>query len=155
MLQEFHDKGGIAQHDDFQAWRRANASAYFLAVASSKSAKLHGSRCQHLGNATWGAREYGNSLTHSRKVVAASESELMEWTNDRRISVTSCLHCVRDGLLKQSANIRRQKSEIPDGISSRHILTALADLDGHAPNDSVSPPATTCFTKGADIRQKR
>jgi hypothetical protein len=132
MHVEFHDENGGNRHDDFQAWRQANPSGYFLAVASRNAAMLHGSRCHHLGDSTWSAREYRKSLTSFRKVVAASESELREWAGSRKVRVSWCQHCVRDGLLRRSISTRRQNVAIPDGISSQHILTALADLDTDA-----------------------
>jgi predicted HNH restriction endonuclease len=100
MLQEFHDDDGSVHHNEFQGWRRANPSAFFLTFYTKQKANLHGANCQHLGSYSWRALKDGrNSLTRERKVYSDSERRLAKWAARESVDVHVCRHCLRDGLV--------------------------------------------------------
>ncbi len=50
MIKQFLDSGDHSVHDEFQEWRAKHQAAVFLNLETKTSARLHGTRCQHLGS---------------------------------------------------------------------------------------------------------
>jgi len=102
MLTEFFDTASRSAHDRFQQWRTTHQDGTFLTLLSRARARLHGTRCQHLGSGPpyFQLEDGFGSLTAVRKVCATTEDELVSWANENGVEVQPCRHCIRDRLIR-------------------------------------------------------
>ena len=94
------------------------------------------------------------SLTNKRK-VCGSEEELLKWATENRITVSRCVHCVRDELLsggQEEEDTWKTKlpEEPPTGPtynegSVQQILVNRYERDARARQDCINRYGTSCF----------
>jgi len=92
MIQEFSDVTQKDAHRQFQRWRRAHPTGYFINRKSGTTYLLHTALCPHPGGTEWGV-DTGASLTRKRKICSNSIAELYTWASSCGLSLRPCQNC--------------------------------------------------------------
>lgn len=92
MIQEFSNDTQQDAHRQFQQWRRAHPTGFFINRKSRTTYLLHTALCRHPGDTEWGA-DIGASLTRNRKICSTSITDLEAWALSRGLSLRHCQDC--------------------------------------------------------------
>ena len=92
MIKEFADDSQQDAHRQFQRWRRAHPTGFFINRESGTTYLLHTALCPHPGGTEWGA-DSGHSLTRKRKICSTTIAELDAWALSRGFSLRHCKDC--------------------------------------------------------------
>lgn len=99
MITEFSDTLQANAHPLFQDWRFKNPEGFFITPKKKNSYLLHHVGCHHIGSPFWDgtveeSRGGQYSLTSSKKTCSTDPNELLKWLADRKLSYTTCNHCI-------------------------------------------------------------
>lgn len=99
MITEFSDNLQADAHSLFQEWRFENPEGFFITPKKKDSYLLHHVGCHHIGSPFWDgtvdeSRGSQHSITSSKKTCSTDTNELLEWLAARKLSHTTCNHCI-------------------------------------------------------------
>jgi len=99
MITEFSDNLQENAHSLFQDWRLENPEGFFITPKKKDSYLLHHVGCHHIGSPFWDgtveeSRGSQHSITSSKKTCSTDPNELLKWLADRKLSHTTCNHCI-------------------------------------------------------------